>query len=123
MSTPLWKVYLTRAALPIGLAVAFVFVAGTFVNAVRLTPNEKEFGVECALIDGVEESINGSTFCVRDVKIDLGERRTLAEMCNDAGGKIRNGPYDDAANKRIRECRKSVVVEELGARHEYTATR
>lgn len=122
MSTPLWKVYLTRAALPIGIAVTFVFLLRTFVSAIAISPDELAFGMECSVIGGSVEPIANVEFCVTGEKIELATPKTFAELCVEAGGIHKRDIYlgdSDYAD----ECWKYSIVQELGARHEYTANR
>jgi hypothetical protein len=122
MSTPLWKVFATRAALPIGIVVSLLFLVRACIDAVTPSPDELAFGMECTVAGGSIELIGDVTFCVKGERIELATPKTFAELCVEAGGLHKRDVYlgdGDYAD----ECWKFNIVQELGARHEYTANR
>lgn len=120
-STPLWKVYLTRAALPIGLVAAFILALRTLPSIINLSPDELAFGVECSVAGGSVETVdNGGVFCVKATKLKLAQPKTFTQLCREAGGEHRAWTEHHV---RINECWSQDIVKELGARHEYTANR
>lgn len=121
MSTPLWKVYLTRAATPIGIVVSLLFLVRACASAVELSPDELAFGVECSVAGGSVEPVdNGGVFCIKETILELASPKTFEQLCNEAGGSHRTWVEHHV---RLNDCWKQDIVIELGARHEYTANR
>ena len=120
-SAPLWKIYLTRAAFPIGIVTALLFLLRACTSALALSPNELAYGVACSIVDGEVETVdNGGVFCVKETKLELASPKTFTELCNEAGGEHRTWVKH---HLRINECWEQEIVKELGARHDYTTNR
>ena len=119
MSTPLWKVYLTHAALPIGIVVSFLLVVRTLFSLLAPPPGEKAFDVECTLLGGLVWEMGNAEFCVKAERMQIA-LKSFKELCSEENGTLRREIID---GKYVDRCWDINVIEELGAKHEYTVNR